>query len=445
MTQKNSLAQKFNFGSLIKFSLPTIVMMVFMSLYTMVDGAFVSRLIGTSALSAVNIVFPLVSVVIAVGVMLATGASAILAREMGQGELHRARQHFTFIILVGLAMGLLISLLGFSFSRPLLQLLGANESLYPLCRSYLLALLWFVPAGVLQMLFQTLLVTAGRPGLGLAVTLAGGIANIVLDYLFIGPLQMGIAGAAIATGIGYCIPAVFGLLYFTLKRCGTLFFVQPRFDGPMLLASCTNGSSEMVTNLSTAVTTFLFNIMMMRYLGEDGVAAITILLYAQYLLVAVYLGYATGVAPVISYNYGCQNTGQLRRVFKTSLWFIGGLSLLTFAAASTLAQPIVSLFAPQGSAVFSLAVEGFRLFSFSFLFMGVNVFASALFTAFSNGKVSALLSFLRTFVFIVSSLLVLPQFIGVTGIWLAIPLAELLGVLFSAFFLASRRKRYQYA
>ncbi len=445
MKQKNILAQKFNFASLLKFSMPTVAMMIFLSMYTMVDGAFVSRFVSTSALSAVNLVYPIVSVVIAVGVMLAAGGSAVLAKEMGEGKALQARQHFTFIVLVGVALGLLITVLGLTFIQPLLRFLGANEALYPLCRDYMMILLVFVPMSVLQVLFQTLFVTAGHPGIGLAVTLAGGLANVVLDYVFIVPMQMGIGGAALATGIGYCIPAVFGLVYFSLKRRGTLFFVKPRFDATMLLASCSNGSSEMVTNLSTAVTTLLFNIMMMQYMGEDGVAAITIVLYAQFFLMAVYLGYSTGVAPVISYNFGRQDAVQLKSVFKTSLWFIGGLSVLTFLAAEVFSGTITSLFTSPASPVYGLAVEGFHLFAYSFLFVGINVFASALFTAFSNGKVSALLSFLRTFVFIVLALLLLPQFIGIAGIWLAIPLAELLGILFSAFFLVNRRKIYQYA
>ncbi|MDL2252596.1 MATE family efflux transporter [Ruminococcaceae bacterium OttesenSCG-928-I18] len=442
---KNSLARNFNLRSLLFFALPTIVMMVFMSLYTMVDGVFVSRFVGTDALSAVNIVFPLVSVVIAVGIMLATGASAILAKEMGQGQDTLSRKHFSFIILVGLVLGLLISVAGFLFLPEMLLLLGANEVLYTLCHEYTWVLLWFVPMAVLQMLFQTLFVTAGRPGLGLIVTVAGGVANIVLDYVFIVPMGMGISGAALATGIGYSIPAVFGVFYFALNRKGTLYFVKPVFDGKMLLKSCTNGSSEMVTNLSTAVTTYLFNILMLRYVGEDGVAAITIVLYAQYLLTAVFLGYSTGIAPVVSYNFGSRNTNQLKKVFKISLLFIGVVSLLTFAMAHLFSRVITGVFTPPGTAVFELTISGFHIFAFAFLFMGVNIFASALFTALSNGKVSALLSFVRTFVFIVAALLLLPQVIGLTGIWLAIPLAEGLGLFFSLVFLGKKRKGYGYA
>ena len=283
----NTLAQQFNFRSLLQFSFPTIVMMIFMSLYTMVDGVFVSRFVGTNGLSAVNIVYPVISIVVAVGVMLATGGSAVIARKMGEGRGGEAKQDFSMIVLVGIFLGISISLAGLIFIHPLLRLLGSNDAVYGLCYDYAFVLMFFIPAGVLQMLFQTLLVTAGKPVLGLGITVLGGVANIVLDYVFIVPMEMGISGAAAATGIGYSIPAVFGLIYFALYRKGSLCFVRPVWRREVLFKSCGNGASEMVTNLSTAVTTLLFNVIMMRTLGENGVAAITIVLYAQYLLTAV--------------------------------------------------------------------------------------------------------------------------------------------------------------
>lgn len=312
-----------------------------------------------------------------------------------------------------------------------------------------------IPA-ILQMYFQTFFVTAGRPGLGLAITVAGGLTNIVLDYVFIAHLHMGIAGAAWATGIGYSIPALYGVYFFMQagktergtdgsNAKGALFFAKPTWNAKALLQACTNGSSEMVTNLSSAVLTYLLNVAMMRHAGENGVAAISIVLYAQFLLTAVYLGYSGGVAPVISYNYGNGNSAQLKRLFRISMIFLGMGSVVTYLAANLFAGNIAGVFASAGSDVYKLAVEGFRVFSVCFLFMGVNIFASAMYTAFSNGAVSAGLSFLRTFVFIVLGIVFLPQLIGMTGIWVAVPFAEMLSFLTSLACFVKLRSVYQYA
>lgn len=451
MKNNNVLGRRFTFGTLLKFAFPTIVMMVFMSLYTMVDGVFVARLISTNALSAVNIVFPVVSVLLAVGIMLATGGSAIVARKLGENNPKEAMKNFSLFALVGVALGAVISVATFLTLDPLLRFLGANEAIFELCRSYAVVLVWFAVPAILQMYFQTFFVTAGRPGLGLAITVVGGLSNIVLDYVFIAHLHMGIAGAAWATGIGYSIPALYGVYFFIRagkgaeETKGSLYFSRPTWDAKALLQACTNGSSEMVTNLSSAVVTYLFNVAMMRYAGENGVAAITIVLYAQFLLTAVYLGYSGGVAPVISYNYGNGNSRQLKRLFRISMIFLGVGSVVTYAAANLFAGNIAGVFAPAGSDVYRLAVEGFRVFSACFLFMGVNIFASAMYTAFSNGAVSAGLSFLRTFVFIVLGIVFLPQVIGMTGIWVAVPFAELLAFLTSLACFVKLRSVYQYA
>ena len=440
----NKLGKNFNFISLIGFTLPTMVMMIFMSLYTMVDGMFVSQFVNTTALSALNIVFPMMSIVLAVGIMFATGSSAIIAKELGEDKIKDARQHFTFITVVGVVFGVIFTVAGAIFLEPIVWAMGANEVTFDYGCQYLFLILMFTPAGMLQMLFQTLFVTAGKPYIGLTVTILGGITNIVLDYVFIVPLNMGVAGAALATGLGYCVPAVFGLFYFTFFRKGTLYFVLPKVDFKMLFKSCTNGSSEMVTNLSMAVTTFLFNILMMKYAGEDGVAAITIVLYGQYLLISLFLGYSTGSAPVFSFNYGCENTKMLKKIFKISIAFVAVASVAIFGLSLVLVDELVLVFAKAGTNVYDLSIEGFYLFAISFLFAGINIFASAMFTAFSDGKVSAIISFSRTFLFIVAALLVLPLFLGITGIWIAIPVAEFFGIIVSVFFLIKNRKKYSY-
>lgn len=442
--KENKLARDFTSMGLLKFTLPTIIMMMFMSLYTMIDGVFVSRLISTSALSAVNIVYPLINFVIAVGIMLATGGSAIVAVNMGEGNSKEAKENFTFIVAVGIIVGFVITIVGLIFIEPLLSLMGANDAVWQFCYDYTKVLVLFVPLAMLQMLFQFFFVTAGKPTLGLIVTVLGGVANIVLDYVFIAVLDMGIAGASFATGIGYSIPAIFGLIFFFINRKGTLYFVKPKFRRKVLLKACSNGSSEMVTNLSLAIITLMFNLIMMNLIGEDGVAAITIVLYAEYFLVSIFLGYSSGVAPVISYKYGSGDNKGLRHAFRTSMIFIALSSLLMFVAALTLKDSIVRIFAPSDTTVYEIAIRGFFIYSFAFLLKGINIFASSLFTALNNGKVSALLSFLRTFFFIFIALIILPKIMGVDGVWLSVPVAEVFAAGFSAFFIIKCKRDYHY-
>lgn len=419
-------------------------MMVFMSLYTMVDGVFVSNLVGSSALSAINIVYPAVSIVVAVAIMLASGGSAVIAREMGEGDDKGARKHFSLIILVGVVLGVIFTVVGTVFSGGLSRALGATNAIFDYCNEYLFILALGSPFAVLQMMFQFLFVTAGKPKLGLISTVLGGIANIFFDYLFIDVMNMGIAGAGFGTVIGYSVPAVWGLIYFTINKKGSLYFVKPQFDIKMLTKSCLNGASEMVTNLAAAVVTFLFNYMMLVYLGEDGVAAITIVLYSQFLLTAVFLGFSSGAAPVFSYNYGAGKKDELKNIFKISMIFIAVSSLLAFVLSVVLAGPITAIFVRGDSPVYDIAKNGFVLFSISYIFAGVNIFASAMFTAFSNGLISAIISFLRTFLFLCSSIMLLPLIIGEAGIWLAIPLAEALTLVMALVILVKNKKRYGY-
>lgn len=442
---KNSLAEKFTFLSLLKFTAPTIIMMVFMSLYTMVDGVFVANIIGENALSAVNIAYPIICIVLALGIMLATGGSAIIARKMGEGKSYEAKQNFTLIVIVSIVIGVVLVVLGLAFSNQIIKLLGATDALFDYAHSYLKTLIIFAPLAILQMLFQFFFVTAGKPHIGLLVTILGGIANIILDYLFMVPLNMGVSGAALATGIGYSIPAIFGLIYFCVNKKGTLHFMKPKMDFKMLIDSCGNGSSEMVTNLAGAITTLLFNITMIKYLGENGVASITIVLYAQFLLTAVYLGFSSGVAPVLSYNYGTKNSVELKKVFKMSMIFITTSSLILFILSIILSPAIVTVFVQRGSEVYSIAIKGFLLFSITYLFCGINIFASSMFTAFSNGRISAFISFLRTFVFIVAGIIFLPMIIGANGVWLAVPLAEILTIVISVICFVKLKDTYKYA
>lgn len=439
----NSISQEFKLFSLLRFALPSMIMMVFMSLYTIVDGIFVSRLVGSEALSAINIVFPVLNVLIAVGIMLASGGSAVIAKKFGEDKSEEARRNFSMIVMIGVLFGIGTMILGNLAIAPIVNVLGSTPLIEEECIIYLSISLYFSPACMLQMLFQTFFVTAGKPNIGLVVTICGGITNAILDYIFMGPLHMGIAGAALATGLGQLIPALIGLFYFFFMK-NELHFVKPTFDIKVLKDSCLNGSSEMVTNLSNAVVTYLFNIIMLELMGEKGVAAITIVLYGQFLFNALYMGFSMGVAPVFSFNYGRKNITLLRRIYKICVLFIVISSVIITVMALAGSELIVSIFTPQNTETFAIAVGGFFLFSFNYLFAGINIFASSMFTAFSDGKVSAIISFLRTFGFLIASILLLPKVLSVSGVWLAVPVAEGLTVFISIWFFWKKRKIYHY-
>lgn len=419
----NRLNQKWSAGALLRFAFPTVVMMVFMGLYTIVDTIFTARFVNTDALSAINIVCPVVNVTVGLGTMLAAGGNAVVSRKMGEGRDREAGEAFTLLILAGAAVGLLLLTGGAIWLDRLIYALGASGRLFPYCRDYLAALLPFLPASVLQTMFANLFVTAGRPGLGFGLSMLAGGANLVLDYIFMVPCGLGVRGAALGTGFGSLIPAAAGLAFFASRREG-LSFTKPKWNWAVLGESCFNGSSEMVGQLAAAVTTFLFNRAMMNLLGEEGVAAITIAIYAQFLLNTLYIGFSMGVAPVIGFSYGMGNGAQLKKVFSLSIRFIAAASAAAFAAAMAGGPWLARLFAETSPEVRRIAAEGFPVFSWSFLFCGLNIFTSAMFTALSNGRVSAALSFLRTFVLLAGGILLLPRIWGVTGVWLAVPAAE---------------------
>lgn len=442
--EKNKFAENFTFTKLMKFSIPTMIMLVFMSLYQTVDGVFVSNLVGELGLTALNIVYPFTSVVIAIAIMLASGSSAIIALNMGQGKNQEAKENFTFIIFVGVVISFIIMALGYFFIDEIINFLGATPRVFDLCYDYLLVMVLSTPLAMLQLLFQSFFVAAGKPKLGLTLTVLGGLTNIILDYIFISKFDFGIFGAALATAIGYSVTAIYGLLYFLLKRNGHLYFVKFKFRADVLKRTCSNGISEMINNLAVAITTLIFNIVGLLYLKEEGIAAISIVLYAQFIMTSIFTGYSTGVAPIFSYKYGAEQNDEIAKIFKYSISFISVLSVITFLLSFVVAKPITMVFASHNDYVASLAIKGFYIFSISFLFTGLNIFASALFTAFSNGRVSGLLSLLRTFVFLVIALIALPMIIGENGIWLSVPLAEGVAVIFSIFFMYSYRYIYSF-
>ncbi|MDU4861081.1 MAG: MATE family efflux transporter [Terrisporobacter othiniensis] len=440
---ENLLEKKVTLTSLIKYTLPTVIMMMFFSLYTIVDGMFISRFVGANALSSTNIVYPVINILIGIGVMFATGGSAIVAKTMGENKNEEAREYFTLITISTIIVGIVVEIICIIFINDIIYALGSTKSLFFYCKEYLFFMIIFTPFIILKLYFDYFLVTAGVPNLGLLSSVAGGILNIVLDYVFIVQLNMGVKGAALATCIGYVLPSIVGVIYFFNKN-NLLHFVRPKFNFKIISRSCSNGMSEMVTQISSGLTTFLFNIVMIKFLGEEGVAAITIMLYMQFLLNAAYLGFTSGVSPRISYNYGRQDENQVGNLFKYSIIIISAFGVITFIMSRAMSEILISLFATKGSTLFEISHNGFMIFSISFLVAGINIFGSGMFTAFSNGKISAILSLLRTFVFFLMGIFVLPRIMGVDGVWLVVPFAEVATMIVSLIFMYKYKKEYLY-
>ncbi len=422
---ENKIATEFTFFGLLRYAFPSIIMMIFISSYTIVDGLFVARFVNTDALSALNIIFPLQQLFGSVGFMFATGGSALIGAMLGQKRDTEANKIFSLITVTILTITIVGAAFAFIFAEPLVLLLGADDVLLPYGVSYVRIFAVFSPAQVLQFIYQSFFITAGKPKLGLVTTLAAGAFNIVFDYVFIVPLGLGIEGAALATGLGGCIPAIIGTFFFFKNKKG-LHFQAPVAAPWAIKKTCTNGSSEMVTNLSGAVTTLVFNLIMMRYAGSDGVASLTAVLYAQFVFVALFLGFSMGVAPVISYHFGAENNVYLKKMQSMSFLFVIATSGIVFLVAFFGSNLIANAFAKQESIVNEMIRFGMKLFSFSFLFSGINIFASSHFTALSDGKTSALISFSRTFVFILIGIVVMTSLFQINGMWLSIPFAELI-------------------
>lgn len=439
----NSLENKISLTSLIKYTFPTVIMMVFFSLSTIIDGIFVSRYVGANALSATNIVYPVINILIGISVMFATGGNAIVAKFMGEGKNQEAKETFTLITLSALVAGLIVSVFSTIFIKDIIYALGSTDSLYKNCYDYLVVFLIFAPVMISKLFFDYFLVTAGVPKLGLISSVSGGVINIILDYLFIVEFKMGTLGAALATCVSYALPAMVGVIYFS-RKSNVLCFAKPKFNMKLILDSCMNGSSEMVTQMSGAVTTFLYNAAMLKFLGEDGVASITIILYVQFLLNSAYIGFTSGVSPRISYNYGSRDDEQLRKIVKYSFTIVCVFAVFIFISSRSFSNVIIGMFSPKGTALYDITLNGFMIFSFNFLVVGMNIFTSGMFTAFSNGKVSALLSILRTFILFTIGIVTLPSFLGVNGVWMVVPFAEFTTLIVSLFFINKYKYIYMY-
>lgn len=421
---ENTLDRTRSMSQLIRFALPSIIMMTAMGIYTITDTLFVSRLINTDALSAINIVCPTINLIIGLSSMLTSGGVALLCRDMGAGRLKKVQQNAGLLCVCTVAAGCIIAVFALLFLNELLQLLHAEGRILPYARAYLSMLLFFAPFAMLQVFYQSMFVAAGRPGLGMVLAVCAGGVNVVLDMVFMAGFHMGIEGSALATGIGYMVPAVCGTVFFIRRKQEELHFSRPHWDFGMLKESCLNGSSEMVSQLAAAVTTLLLNTILFRLYQEEGVAAGTIIIYTQFLLTSLYIGFSMGAAPLIAYQYGRRNQQQLSSLIRKCLAVVVLSSVVIFLITGLLQRPLVGLFSDADSRVYTIALQGFAIFICSLLFSGFNIFSSALFTALSNGKLSALISFSRTFGFYMLFLCLLPSWIGSEGVWLAIVLAE---------------------
>lgn len=436
------LSENFTTRKLLKFAMPTILMMVFISIYSVVDGIFVGTFVGYQGLAAVNIIFPLVMAIGSLGLMFGAGGSAEVAKKLGQGKKQIAQEYFTLLTLTTIVIGLVLSGICLIFLRPICFAMGASELIIEDCITYgricLVGNVFFI----LQLFFQAFLVTAERPKMGFYLSIASGITNILLDLLLVGFLEMGLAGAALATNCGFLIGSVVPLIYFSGKNTSQLKFVKPVFEKEVIFRSMGNGASEMVTNISRSLIALLFNIQLMALLGEAGVAAISVMLYVEFAFTAVLIGFSVGTAPIIAFNFGAKKGAQLKKIFRSCINVVIVVSLLMFGLSQIMAQGLVSIFIRDNPELIAITIDGFRIFAISFLACGINIFASSYFTALGNGRVSAIISFMRTLVLQVIMIMLLPPIFGLNGIWMALPVAEIITVAISLWFFKKNRKLF---
>lgn len=439
------LSDHFTYKRLLRFVMPSIIMMIFTSIYGVVDGLFVSNFVGKTPFAAVNLVMPLLMGLGTIGFMIGTGGGALVSKTLGEGQTEKANQHFSTLIFMAVIGGITLTVIGLFAIRPLVIAMGADGELLENCVLYGRIMLTFQTAFILQNVFQSLFAVAEKPKLGLIITVAAGMTNIVLDALFIVVFQWGIAGAAIATVISQVIGGAIPIIYFARPNSSLLQLTKPEFKMKTILKVCTNGSSELMTNLSTSLISVLYNLQLIKLAGENGIAAYGVIMYVNFIFNAIFFGYAIGSAPVIGYHYGAENHPELKSLFRKSIYFIGICGVALTFLAMVLSGPLSRIFVGYDLELFEMTRHGFRLFALSFLIGGFNIFSSAFFTALNNGFVSAAISFARTLLFQSLMVIVLPMLIGINGIWLAIGVAELLALGVTLYFFASKKKQYHYA
>lgn len=438
------LSDHFTYKKLIRFVLPSIMMMIFTSIYGVVDGLFVSNFVGKTPFAAINLIMPFLMIMGGVGFMIGTGGNALVAKTLGEGKKDVANRYFTMMILFTLLVGAVLTVVGVIFIRPISVFLGATEGMLEDCVVYGRINLLFMSSFMLQNVFQSFLITAEKPKLGLFFTVAAGVTNMVLDAVLIAGLHWGVAGAAIATGISQCVGGVLPLFYFLRKNSSLLRMTKTKLEGRAILKACTNGSSELMSNISGSLVGMLYNFQLLKYAGENGVAAYGVLMYVQFIFIAIFIGYAIGSAPIVGYHYGAGNREELKSMLRKSVYLmsITGVSLMILA--KVLAPVLAGIFVGYDPELFEMTTHAFKIFAYSFLLAGLNIFVSSFFTALNNGGVSAVISFLRTLVFQMLSVLLLPMLFDIEGIWWAIAVAEIFAFIISGIFLLAKKKKYHY-
>lgn len=438
------LSDHFTYKKLLRFVFPSIVMMVFTSVYGVVDGLFVSNFVGKTSFAAINLIMPVLMIFGGIGFMLGTGGSALVAKTLGEQKKEKAQSYFTMMIWITLIVGVTVSVAGFAFMRPVAVALGASEAMLPECVLYGRITMIFNVTFMLQNVFQGFLITAEKPKLGLVVTVAAGLTNMALDALFIGVFKWGVAGAALATGLSQSVGGLIPMIYFLRPNTSLLRLVRTRLELQPILRACGNGASEMVSNVTASVVGMLYNFQLLKYAGENGVASYGVLMYVQFIFVAVFIGYSIGSAPVVGYHYGAGNHGELKGLLRKSILLMGTMGCGMAIAAQFLAAPLSGVFVGYDPELFRMTTRALRIASSAFVVVGFNIFASSFFTALNNGGVSAAISFLRTFLFKLSAVLILPLLLDLDGIWWADVTAELFAFVISVLFLAAKRKKYHY-
>lgn len=439
-----ALSEHFSIKKLIVFTLPTMIMMIFTSIYGVVDGIFVSNIIGSEAFAGVNLIMPAVMILGSLGFMIGTGGSALIAKTIGEQDQEKAQKYFSMLTYFIIITGIIISLLGILLTRPIAILLGAQGELIDICVVYGRTLLAALPFFLLQNCFQSFLVVAEKPRMGLVISIIAGIINMILDFLLIYVWDMGVFGAALATGCSQAFGGLFPLLFFFRENGTNLKLRKTNFELKPLLNACANGSSEMVTNISMSLVNMLYNLQLMKYAGSDGVVAYGIIMYVGFIFTGTYLGYSIGSAPIIGYHYGAGNTDELKSLLSKSIKLLITASVIMTLCAELLSRPLAGIFVSYDENLLNMTTTAIRLFSLSYLISALNIFTSSFFTALNNGLVSAIISFLRTLLFQIAMIFILPIHWGINGIWLSVVVAEILSFIVSVFFLFANRKKYQY-
>lgn len=438
------LSDHFTYGKLFRFTLPPMIMMIFTSIYGVVDGFFVSNYVGKTPFAAVNLIYPFLMLLGAFGFMFGSGGSALIAKTLGEGDKSKGRKLFSLFIYVSIALALVIMTVSFFCLRPVSILLGAEGELIDYCVTYGRILLIALPFFILQFEFQTFFITAEKPGLGLFVTVFSGVTNMVLDYVFLAIFDWGLPGAAWATAGSQIVGGLISLIYFALPNKSLLRLTATGLDLKVLIKACTNGASEFVTNISMSLVSMLYNFQLMRYAGENGVAAYGVLMYVSFIFVAIFLGYSVGVAPVVSFHFGAKHPKELKNLLRKSLIIIGVFSVCMLVLGEVLANPFSRLYVGYDPELFEMTERAFLIYSFSFLFTGMGIFGTAFFTALNDGLTSAIISFLRTFLFQVVAVLLLPLLFKLDGIWFSVIVAEFLATVMTVIFLLANKKKYGY-